>query len=195
MNNIYKINNNQVEVYNLIPKEREIAQFTTSELLKFNEDERVLIEEPTKGWFTTRKGVIFECGSFILRKSKNKELAFNNELLKRFIENKLRAERLVARDNLYYLVPDFYQAPNHNIRLTKDLFLELLLKQKDYSNPHLQEEDLSSIKDLFTIDQLLATISLDELTKIYKFLNDDTNVLEEQMTYLEDSTKVFKKLQ
>lgn len=195
MNNIYKINNNQVEVYNLIPKEREIAQFKTSELLKFNEDERVLIEEPTKGWFTTRKGVIFECGSFILRKSKNKELAFNNELLKRFIENKLRTERLVARDNLYYLVPDIYQAPNHNIRLTKDLFLELLLKQKDYSNPHLQEEDLSSIKDLFTIDQLLATISLDELTKIYNFLNDDTNALEEQMTYLEDSTKVFKKLQ
>jgi len=74
MHNIYNINNGLIEVYDINPLKDKIKDFKKQELLKLKEEDRVLVEEPTKGWFTTKKGVVFECGSYILRKSKKKEI-------------------------------------------------------------------------------------------------------------------------
>jgi len=131
MHNIYNINNGLIEVYDINPLKDKIKDFKKQELLKLKEEDRVLVEEPTKGWFTTKKGVVFECGSYILRKSKKKEIESNTKLLNQYIQGKLHEERLLKKESIdgreLFLFEPYNLRPDYKIQLTKDLYLETVL--------------------------------------------------------------------
>ena len=194
MTNIYNINNGLIEVYNLNPLEREIKDFKKQELLKLPEEERVIVEEPTKGWFTTKKGVIYECGSYILRKSKKRELESNRELLKQYILGTLHEDRLLIKEDNLFLFEPYNLRPTHKIQLTKDLYLATVLANTDYSDSFLQTENLDNIKHLFEISNSKATIDMEELYKVYKYITNDLFEYEETVKYLEDSTSIYQKI-
>ncbi len=199
LDNLYNLTNDSVEVYDIEDKEDEIRKFGKLELQKINKDERVLLEEPTRGWLTPTKGVIYSCGSFILRKT---IYSYEKELIDAFLNKEFDDVRIASRysdelDKVIFCYEPFYPTYNKQIQLTKDLYMQLKLSDRDYRDDYLQTEDLSTIKDLFTISsEPIAVISLDNLYKMYRYANKDifNNTFEEEIEYLDDSTNVYKKL-
>lgn len=199
MTNIYNINDDKIEIFNLLPKKDEIEKFKKEELLTIPREERVLIEEPNRGWLTTKKGVIYECGSFILRKSKLDEIRSSNLIINDYISGDFQEDRIVARYNgnnkhLFLLEP-YYPISDKQINLTKDLYLLFQLQNSEYSDDFLQTEDLSKIKDLFILENKpFKEINLEELINTYTYIEQDSERLEDKLNYLEDSTKIYKKI-
>ncbi len=199
MTNIFNVTNGKIEIYNMEPLVEDIKEFKAKEMLTIPISERVLIKEPTKGFLTTKKGVIYKCGSFILRKSKENEYERNINLVNDYIDGEFQEDRVVARYNGYddflYLLEAYYPLDEEQINLTKDLYLLFQLQNAEYSDYHLHDEDLSKIKDLFKISNKPDNIiDMNELIKTYYYIEQDEGKLEEKMEYLNDSTKIYNKI-
>lgn len=68
---IYNINQGVIEVYQFDPNMKELKRFRLQELDKLPVEEQILKREPTRSWFTPKKGVVYECENYILRRYDN----------------------------------------------------------------------------------------------------------------------------
>lgn len=198
MGEIYNISKGKIEVYSLEPLRGKVITFRQEEFEKLPEDERVLDYIPTKGWFTPRKNIIYECGSHVLRKrNPQPEDEF---LMSEFINNNIGAYSLkdITRlDNgreVTTLEPLMYLS-SKVLQLTDATTLELLLEQGNYSSKKLQNGNLSSISDLFRLSEKPITVlDLEELKKYFSTNLVPQDELKTKMDKINGSTKVYRKL-
>ena len=198
MGEIYNLSKGKVEVYGLEPLKKEIILFRRKEMESIPYDERVLDRIPTKGWFTPKKDVIYECGSYVLRKRiPRPEDEF---LINEFVNDYLRSYRVrdVKRtDNGEYatLLDPTRVIVEKELQLTEEILLELLLENENYNNKRLQNGDLSRIRGLFRISkEPITTLDLEELKKYFSTNLVPQDELKTKMETINGSTKVYRKL-
>lgn len=202
MSTIYNLNSGKVEVYDLEPKRYAINLYRINELKKVPEDEKIILREDNKGILTNRKGLVYECGNYVLRKGLPKNFEqkeANYDLLSRYYHDIYSHGKVSIRprkDTDKYIIlfdPDIYH-DNRLIQITTGLYLEHLLEKGMYVEETLQNSDLSNLKDLFKLDkEPRSSIDIKEMKNLMEsgLIN---NEYEETMAYLEDSSKVFKKI-
>lgn len=198
MGEIYNLSKGKVEVYGLEPLKKEIILFRRKEMESIPYDERVLDRIPTRGWFTPQKNVIYECGSYVLRKRiPRPEDEF---LINEFVNDYLRSYRVrdVKRtDNGEYatLLDPTRVIVEKELQLTEEILLELLLENENYNNKRLQNGDLSRIRGLFRISkEPITTLDLEELKKYFSTNLVPQDELKTKMETINGSTKVYRKL-
>ena len=198
MRNIYNLSKGKVEVYSLEPLRESVAEFRRNELESLPSDERVLEYLPPLGWFSSKNGVIFECGSHALRKLEPD--ADDTIIMSEFINDHIKTYSLndfVRRDNgkdATVLDPYTYLT-NRRIQLTNNTVLELLLEGEDYTSTRLQFGDLSDIKDLFSIsDKPITVLDLEEMKKYFSTNLSSKDEFAKKMSQINGSTKVYRKL-
>ena len=199
MKKIYNLNNGRVEIFQLGQDDYETAKFVLDELGTMPIEERLLKKDNPSNWFTPKKGIVYECGAYILRKSNPKEVQKTRFLLNDYIFGGLEFERLTARNDIHgndlYLLEPSYPFNNVNIQLTKDLYLQTLIENEEYASSILQESNLDRIKRLFSIsDKPIDTIDIEEMAKVYDLVEEKPEAYRKKMSAIEDSTKVFQKL-
>ena len=199
MKKIYNLNNGRVEIFQLGQDDYETAKFILDELGTMPIEERLLKKDNPSNWFTRKKGIVYECGAYILRKSNPKEVQKTRFLLNDYIFGSFELERLDARNDIHgndlYLLEPSYPYNNVNIQLTKDLYLQILIENEIYANPILQESNLDRIKRLFSISENpIETIDVEEMFKVYDLIEENQEAYKIIMTEIEESTKVFQKL-
>ena len=198
MRKIYNINNGRVEIFQLGQNDYETKKFILDELGTMPMEDR-LLKKDNPSWFTPKKGIVYECGAYVLRRSNSKELKKSRFLLNDYIFGTLDVERLDAREDIHgndlYLLEPSYPYHNINIQLTKDLFLQALIENEEYASSILQESNLDRIKRLFSIsDKPIDTIDIEEMAKVYDLVEEKPEAYRKKMSAIEDSTKVFQQI-
>ncbi len=198
MKNIYNLSKGKVEVYGLEPLKEKIILFRGKEMESIPYNERLLDRIPTKGWFTPKKDVIYECGSYVLRKRiPRPEDEF---LINEFVNDYLKPYRVrdVKRtDNGEYatLLDPTRVIVEKELQITEEILLELLLENENYDNKRLQNGDLTRIRDLFRITKRPITIiDLEELKKYFSTNLVPQDELKTKMNQINGSTKIYRKL-
>lgn len=201
---IFRLSNGTIQIYNFEPIQSRISLFRLREMKKIGEDERILTRENNPTWFTPKKGIVYECGGYILRKSPPKsfeEKENNYFFVRRYIEGLFKngSVHVLERDDqegqkLFILNPKDEDETNKKIQLTPDLYLEYLLENERFSSHALQEQDLAREQSLFDISsQPIMECSLESLQDLL-----DSGLVkgnyDEKVELLEGSTKVYEKL-
>lgn len=202
-NTIFHLKHGTIEMYEFEPIMPRIALFRLQEMKKIDESEQVIKKERPHTWFTPKKGIVFECDNYILRKSPPKtfkEKEANYLFVKRFINGLFRnaSVHVMPREDkdgesIIILNPKD-GVHNEKIQLTPDLYLEYLLGNERFSMPVLQEEDLTEERPLFQISKNpVMECDLGALESLLKsgLINGD---YDERLEWLEGSTKVYEKL-
>ena len=68
-NTIFRLKNGTIQMYDFEPISTRITLFRLQEMKKIDESERVLKRERPRTWFTPKKGIVFECDKYVLRKA------------------------------------------------------------------------------------------------------------------------------
>ncbi len=198
-NKIYQINNGKVEVYSFDVLKDKMEEFRAQELLKIPEDERVLKKDNPLNWFSSRNGVVYSCGAYVLRGVPSSEDETFSVIEERFIRGDFVGDpvRIVERfdddGEIIYIGP-VRDTLENKIQITSDLQLVQLLENEEFQDEMLEEEELAEIGELFDIsEEPITSIVLDELIKMYKaeLIKGD---VDSQVEYLEKSGKVLEKL-
>lgn len=201
-NKIFRLNNGTIQVYGFEPIRSSIEYFRLNEMKKIDEDERVITRDYNRSWFAPKKGIVYECDSYVLRRTppKNfKEKEDNYLFIYRFINGLFRNASVHVMDRedkdgeLIILNPKD-GTPRKKVQLTHDLYLEYLLENERFAATALQEADLTKEKSLFSIsDKPIIECSMDSLTGLIEsgLVRGD---VDEKLELLEGSTKVYEKL-
>lgn len=197
---IYRINKGKIEVFNLKPRIELIAFFRDDEIKKIPENERVLLYKDKKSIFDKKSDIIYQRNNYVLKKTTDEEnrVIIQKNLLD--VSNPGEIRRLKRTDNEEYilLLDLLFDYKNKRIQITPDLCNELLLEKEDYDSYCLDLNRLSRIKNLFKLsDKPVYKIDIKEVKKYFdsdmydEYMN---GTFEEEMYYLESSTKVYEKL-
>ena len=194
--NIYNLNNGNIEIYNIKPLEDKIKLFKQNEIKKIPENERVLKALTKKRYITYKKDVVYNNPMYVLKKSEDTE---NEEILKNYlIENvssgEIRRVQREDKDDYLFFLELVYPDLNKRIQLTEDLANLILIEREEFDYYILNIDNVDRIKELFEIeDNPKGIINLEDLKKLF-----NTNLIyedyETKKYYLENSTKVYKKL-
>lgn len=196
---IFQINGGRIEIFSFNAEDEKMQDFKTQELLKLPEDERVLHKGSPLSWFSSKNGVVYSCGAYVLKAvPKEGEMQFSR-LEERFIQGEFVGDpvRVVERfdddGQVLYLCP-VRDTLDNKIQLTNDLYLLQLLESEDFQNEVLHEESLDGLGELFDISsEPISAISIRELEKMYEAGLVDGD-MDSQMDYFEKSGKVLSKL-
>ena len=194
--NIYNLNNGNIEIYNIKPLEDKIKLFKQNEIKKIPENERVLKALTKKRYITYKKDVVYNNPMYVLKKSEDTD---NEEILKNYlIENvssgEIRRVQREDKDDYLFFLELVYPDLNKRIQLTEDLANLILIEREEFDYYILNIDNVDRIKELFEIeDNPKGIINLEDLKKLF-----NTNLIyedyETKKYYLENSTKVYKKL-
>ena len=194
--NIYNLNNGNIEIYNIKPLEDKIKLFKQNEIKKIPENERVLKALTKKRYITYKKDVVYNNPMYVLKKSEDTE---NEEILKNYlIENvssgEIRRVQREDKDDYLFFLELVYPDLNKRIQLTEDLANLILIEREEFDYYILNIDNVDRIKELFEIENNpKGIINLEDLKKLF-----NTNLIyedyETKKYYLENSTKVYKKL-
>ena len=194
--NIYNLNNGNIEIYNIKPLEDKIKLFKQNEIKKIPENERVLKALTKKRYITYKKDVVYNNPMYVLKKSEDTQ---NEEILKNYlIENvssgEIRRVQREDKDDYLFFLELVYPDLNKRIQLTEDLANLILIEREEFDYYILNIDNVDRIKELFEIeDNPKGIINLEDLKKLF-----NTNLIyedyETKKYYLENSTKVYKKL-
>ena len=194
--NIYNLNNGNIEIYNIKPLEDKIKLFKQNEIKKIPENERVLKALTKKRYITYKKDVVYNNPMYVLKKSEDTE---NEEILKNYlIENvssgEIRRVQREDKDDYLFFLELVYPNLNKRIQLTEDLANLILIEREEFDYYILNIDNVDRIKELFEIENNpKGIINLEDLKKLF-----NTNLIyedyETKKYYLENSTKVYKKL-
>ena len=194
--NIYNLNNGNIEIYNIKPLEDKIKLFKQNEIKKIPENERVLKALTKKRYITYKKDVVYNNPMYVLKKSEDEE---NEEILRNYlIENvssgEIRRVQREDKDDYLFFLELVYPDLNKRIQLTEDLANLILIEREEFDYYILNIDNVDRIKELFEIENNpKGIINLEDLKKLF-----NTNLIyedyETKKYYLENSTKVYKKL-
>ena len=198
MRNIYNLTKGKVEVYEIEPIVRNVISFRKDQMDSIPEDERVLEVLPNRSWFNPTKGVVYECGSYLLRKKIPNDR--DNFILREFINGHVTKYDLYEKtrtDNdepLLVIDPILYME-ERRIQITRDILIELLLEKEDYEGLASMDADYSNVRELFRItNDPVSVIDLEELKKYFSTSLVPFNEMSTQMSKIGNSTKVYRKL-
>ena len=203
---IFRIANGTVQIYGFEPINSELALFRLKEMQSIPEDEQIIYEEPTRMLFPQKKGVLFDCESYVIVQRPirtEEERDARTLLLKKYTRGLLGRCAVHVRTNaakgrqVIYLNPKD-RDPDKKLQLTRDLYLAHLLENERFADENLQavleEEGLEQFRPLFHItSDPLAEASLDSLEAFISsgIIKGD---FEDRKDFLESSTKVYEKL-
>ncbi len=202
-NKIFRVNNGTIQIYNFEPIYSRIALFRLKEMKKIDEDEQVITKEGPLTWFSPKKGLIYECGSYVLRRTPPKtfdEKEKNYELVKQYIDGIFTnaSVHVIKRKDIegksIIILNPKHGISGRKVQITPDLYLEYLLENERFAAEMLQTADLSKESYLFNIsDQPVMECSLDSLTNLINsgLVKGD---LDDKLDLLDGSTKVYEKL-
>ena len=194
--NIYNINGGTLEIFDFEPKHYALDLFRLQELKNIPQEEQILRKENTRGWFTPKKGVIYECDNYILRTFPSKKLSDHDEWLRirrSYINGLYRSDPVKVHDGLITLHPNM--GMSHNlVQLTEDSYAEYLLENEQFADSFLEDRDLSKLKDLFEIgEDPYMTIDIKEFQKLcYAKVIDEC--FRGKMADIEKESEVYQKL-
>ena len=197
---IYRINKGKIEVFNLKPRIELIAFFRDDEIKKIPENERVLLYKDKKSIFDKKSDIIYQRNNYVLKKTNDEEnsVILQKNLLDVSIPGEIRRLRRTDNDEYVILLDLLLKDKNRRIQITQDLCNELLLEKEDYDSYCLDLDRLNRIKKLFELgDKPMYKIDLKEIKKYFESdIYDEymNGTFEEEMYYLESSTKVYEKL-
>ncbi len=195
-NKIYNLKNGVIEVYKFEPINLRLNLLRLEELKKIPREEQILVETPTNGWFTPRKRKVFECGAYVL-----KGLNFNSadDVNKHSLMRKLYINGAYDND-VVDILPDLITlTPEHGfskyrVQLTEEALISFLLKNEMFDSLFLQDRNLEKQKELFKISQEpIMDVSLEEVEKMYRS-ELIPGTFDDTLTYLDKSSKVYKKI-
>ena len=194
--NIYNLNNGNIEIYNIKPLEDKIKLFKQNEIKKIPENERVLKALTKKRYITYKKDVVYNNPMYVLKKSEDTE---NEEILKNYLidnvsSGEIRRVQREDKDDYLFFLELVYPDLNKRIQLTEDLANLILIEREEFDYYILNIDNVDRIKELFEIENNpKGIINLEDLKKLF-----NTNLIyedyETKKYYLENSTKVYKKL-
>ena len=194
--NIFNINGGTLEIFDFEPKHYAIDLFRLEELKKFPEEKQVLRKDDTRGWFTPKKGVLYECDNYILRPFPRRKMADHDEWLRirrSYINGLYHSDPVKTHDDLITLHPKHGTSRNL-INLTEDAYVEYLLENEMFSDEFLEGRDLTPVRELFDLsEEPFMTIKIDEFEKLCrsKVIEEPFN---EKMSDIEKETKVYRRL-
>lgn len=194
--NIYNLNNGNIEIYNIKPLEDKIKLFKQNEIKKIPENERVLKALTKKRYITYKKDVVYNNPMYVLKKSEDTD---NEEILKNYLidnvsSGEIRRVQREDKDDYLFFLELVYPDLNKRIQLTEDLANLILIEREEFDYYILNIDNVDRIKELFEIENNpKGIINLEDLKKLF-----NTNLIyedyETKKYYLENSTKVYKKL-
>ena len=192
---IYNINQGVIEVYQFDPNMKELKRFRLQELDKLPVEEQILKREPTRSWFTPKKGVVYECENYILRRYDNPRVSKKDHVdlvREAYIDGLFQQHRVIVHDKLFTL--ETLTDGDCYINLTEDAYIAYLLENERFTSELLQEANLDNQKGLFTLsDNPIITLSLENMEKIFEsgLVSDD---YEKTVNTIQSASKVYKKI-
>lgn len=192
---IYNINQGVIEVYQFDPNMKELKRFRLQELDKLPVEEQILKREPTRSWFTPKKGVVYECENYILRRYDNPRVSIKDHVdlvREAYIDGLFQQHRAIVHDKLFTL--ETLTDGDCYINLTEDAYIAYLLENERFTSELLQEANLDNQKGLFTLsDNPIITLSLENMEKIFEsgLVSDD---YEKTVNTIQSASKVYKKI-
>ncbi len=194
---IYNLEKGKIEVYSFRAVDHKFKLHRIKELDGFLPLERVLIRENTRSWFTPTKGVVYECDNYILRPMRYARREQQKEAvrtLRDYMDGSFRRDPVRVYENGLITLSPNNDTTNKRIQLSEDAYLAYLLDNEQFTSEYLQEADLEDLKDLFRLSKNPITeITTDELKRIY-LSGLVEGRYDEQMDYIEKTSKVFKKI-
>lgn len=194
--NIYNINGGTLEIFDFGPKRYAMDLFRIEELKKIPESEQILRKEDTRGWFTPKKGVIYECDNYILRPFNRKKMAEYDEWFRirhSYVHGLYSHDPVKQHDDLITLHTKKGTSRNL-INLTEDSYAAYLLDNEMFASDFLEDRDLTPLKGVFEIsEEPYMTIKIDEFEKLCrgKVIEE---MFSEKMSDIEKESKVYQKL-
>ena len=195
MNSIYNLNNGKIEIYDINPLKDKILLFKKKEMNKINENERVLDYCLKEVFF--KNNMIYEDEKAVIKKTKYQK---NKDYISKVLYGDSyqgqinRFKRPNKRD---LILLDIQLNDIKKIQLTEDLCNELLIEKEKYDSKCINLEIVGNLKDLFEIsNQPKTIIDLEEIKKYYNtdLIDEDIIDFNEKLNYLENSSKIYKKL-
>lgn len=193
---IYNVKNGVIEVYDFETLQYRMNLFRLEELKRIPQREQILRREPTRSWFTPRKGVVYECDNYILREfdlSKLDEVDQSTMIRRSYINGIFRSDPVEERSDLITLSPR-KGLTDFRVQLTEDAYMGYLLDNEQFDHPMLRDHRLDKQKELFQIsDAPVDTISIPELEKMYQHGIVEGDYYK-TMDSLERTSKVYQKI-
>ena len=192
---IYNINQGVIEVYQFDPNMKELKRFRLQELDKLPVEEQILKREPTRSWFTPKKGVVYECENYILRRYDNPRVSRKDHVdlvREAYIDGLFQQHRAIVHDKLFTL--ETLTDGDCYINLTEDAYIAYLLENERFTSELLQEANLDNQKGLFTLsDNPIITIALENMERIFEsgLISDN---YENTVNTIQSASKVYKKI-
>ena len=162
---------------------------------KINENERVLDYCLKEVFF--KNNMIYEDEKAVIKKTKYQK---NKDYISKVLYGDSyqgqinRFKRPNKRD---LILLDIQLNDIKKIQLTEDLCNELLIEKEKYDSKCINLEIVGNLKDLFEIsNQPKTIIDLEEIKKYYNtdLIDEDIIDFNEKLNYLENSSKIYKKL-
>ena len=194
--NILNIKGGKIEVYGFEPKTYSINLFRLTELKKIPKEQQILRRENTRGWFTPKKGVLYECDNYILRPFPSKKIEDHDEWLRirrSYTNGFYKNDPVYQHGDIIALHPNQGMDRNY-IQLTEDAYLEYLIEREMYGHEFLQDKNLDSLHELFKISKKpIMTIDIEQLEKICasKIIDEPFS---EKISSIENESKVYQRL-
>ena len=192
---IYNINQGVIEVYQFDPNMKELKRFRLQELDKLPVEEQILKREPTRSWFTPKKGVVYECENYILRRYDNPRVSRKDHVdlvREAYLDGLFQQHRAIVHDKLFTL--ETLTDGDCYINLTEDAYIAYLLENERFTSELLQEANLDNQKGLFTLsDNPIITIALENMERIFEsgLISDN---YENTVNTIQSASKVYKKI-
>lgn len=200
-NKIYQIQGGKIEVFSFSAIEEKMKKFRKEEMETLPEDERFLLRNDPPSWFRSQKGIVYECGAYVLQKRLDLDCSSEQYSV---VEKKFHAGaflkdpiRILPRedqdDDIIVLHPG-RGTSDVRVQLTPDLYLAQLLEREEFSDEDVQSSSLEAVRDLFFISEdPISEISIEEMKKLF----DHDLIAGEyssQIDYIEKAGKVLQKL-
>ncbi len=193
---IYNVNGGVIEVYSFEPFNYKMNTFRMRELKKIPMERQVLVKEPTRSWFTPKKGVVYKCDNYILREVQCPELDPSDPIKRTrtsYIYGIYKNDPVEVHDDLYLLSPRGGYT-DYRVQLTEDSYLGYLLENEQFYSSFLEDKSLEGLKDLFKVSSNPITrIQISELEKMYEG-DLVPGSFDDAMTSLEKTSKVYQKI-
>jgi len=198
--NILNINGGKIEVYSFEPKHYSLDLFRLEELKTIPQEQQILRKENTRGWFTPKEGVIYECDNYIIRpfmtkKKKMEEYDAWLRIRRSYINGLYTNEPAKEYETGLITLNADRNGGKTLINLTPDAYAEYLLENEQFTKAFLEDKDLSKLKDLFSIsDEPISEVSIDELKKMCESKIVPIPSFNYKMEQVEKEADVYRKL-
>ena len=185
-----------IQVYQFEPFNYRLNLFRLEEMKRIPREEQILRREPTRSWFTPRKGVFYECDNYILRKfdfSKFEDIDTFKKHYQLYVYGLYHNDPVKKYPGFITLSPK-KDMTDIRVQLTEDAYLAYLLENEQFDHEDLVGKRLEKQKTLFHLsEEPLMEFHVDEMKNMF-----DSCVVsgsyDETMKSLERSSHVYQKI-